>query len=141
MYVYFNYELSECEVASVCGYLANAYPNVTLGANKSGCDSRNEVEQACLTVHEHEIISSPDFLIYPIPSKEIIILSFSMKSSAIVHINITNIQGKVVKEIPKSYYQKGPFNKQIKIDALNSGMYIINVNTGKLTYNRKIVVL
>jgi len=141
LYVHNNAELSTCEVRSVCEYMEIPDADVMIRYNKSGCDEEHEVELACLTVSETEIVQSPDFLIYPVPAKENLTISYSMKTSAMIHISINNIQGKVVKEIPKYYYQKGLLKKRINIEDLVQGIYIIKVKTGVSIINKKIVVL
>jgi len=43
----YNLSLSTCEVQSICDYLANPSGYVSIGGNATGCNSQEEVEDAC----------------------------------------------------------------------------------------------
>ncbi|MFK5857291.1 MAG: hypothetical protein QM503_14260 [Bacteroidota bacterium] len=44
-----NNSLTTCEVESVCNYLASPNSDVTINNNKTGCNSQEEVEEACIS--------------------------------------------------------------------------------------------
>jgi len=50
LYIYNNNSLSTCEVESICDYLASPNGEVYIGNNAPGCNSQQEVEEACSVV-------------------------------------------------------------------------------------------
>lgn len=47
LYIYNNYMLSECEVQSVCDYLASPNGIININTNSSGCNNQSEVDSIC----------------------------------------------------------------------------------------------
>jgi len=47
LYIYFNSSLSNCEMESICEYLANPNGNFNIHDNATGCNNPIEVESAC----------------------------------------------------------------------------------------------
>ena len=45
--IMFNYSLSSCEVESICDYLVIPNGNIYIYNNAPGCNSQQEVEEAC----------------------------------------------------------------------------------------------
>ncbi len=66
----YNTKLSTCAVLSICNYLANPNGATEVHNNATGCNSKEEVEQACLYIGIQEMNSISDFLFYPNPAKE-----------------------------------------------------------------------
>ena len=47
--IYYNLSLSECDVQSICDYLASPNGTIEIYSNASGCNSEEEIEIACLS--------------------------------------------------------------------------------------------
>jgi len=47
LYIYFNYALQECDIYSICQYLASSTNYIEIHNNAAGCHSQTEVEEAC----------------------------------------------------------------------------------------------
>ena len=117
-----NDSLTYCEISSVCNYLADTNNTVAgIWENSVGCNSRIEVENACLvgysTVNDYEIS------IYPNPTKEK--LSIQSKSNHILNkISIYNMFGVLLKNYETANYE-------IDVSTLSGGTYIIDIGTNK----------
>ena len=57
LYIYDNISLSTCEVERVCDYLDGSAGNIVIQNNASGCNSPEEVEDACWTKTEEIRVS------------------------------------------------------------------------------------
>jgi len=66
--IYNNDILSQCEVQSVCDFLSAPAGNVYIANNAAGCNSTEEVEEACLLNSAGTISSNTGLSIYPNPS-------------------------------------------------------------------------
>lgn len=69
-----NYSLSTCEVQSVCDYLSDQGA-ADIQFNASGCNSQEEIEDACDVVGVSDQSFEPIILIYPNPAKKDIFIS------------------------------------------------------------------
>lgn len=128
--IYVNSSLSTCEVESVCEYLANPTGYVSIGNNSSGCDSEQEVIDAC-TVGIYGNIED-DFLIYPNPADRIITISHKTNLS-IDRVNIFNCLGKKV----LTQYNR---TNTIDISTLQQGLFFVELYSGELIIRKKLVI-
>lgn len=128
--IYNNDSLSNCEVKSICDYLASPNGTVRIENNKEGCNSQEEVEWACETASVNEIFDSEsDFIIYPNPANNEIWISHPEKED-IVGISIYNQMGQLTLE-------KEPTTNPINISMLKKGMYLIEITTNKRKIRNK----
>lgn len=123
--------LSTCEVNSVCNYLANPNGNISIFNNASGCNSVEEVEDACL-VSVHNNKSKPELTISPNPAKAILFLS-SNNGLSINEIKIYNQFGQIV-------MHKEGITSSIDISMLDHGMYIIELFSDGFIVREKLMV-
>lgn len=73
--VRWNPLLTECEVASICEYLADTSAYTYIYYNANGCDSVQQVRAACETVDAGSIDMRDNFSIYPNPNNGIFMLT------------------------------------------------------------------
>lgn len=123
--------LSYCEVQSVCGYITNPNSSVTIHDNGIGCNSKGEVELACITDVTNNQQEKPIFF-YPNPAQK--------------KITILNEQGIMIKRI-NIYNQLGNkvlshvyTNNSIDISNLNQGIYIIEFCSKKIIIREKLLI-
>lgn len=120
----FNSALSNCEVESICDYLTSPNGSIIIYENATGCNSQEEVEEACESVYIVDNDKRNDFLIYPNPAtKEI---SISTKNDKI--INEVNIYS----EFGQKVIHAKQFTSTIDVSTLRPGIYII-----ELVYNNQ----
>jgi len=98
LYIYNNTALSTCGVQSICDYLASPSGEITINSNAPGCNSREEVEEACaVSVNEVSIINN--LFIHPNPCYNTITIEYELKQPEIVTIAIYNHLGEKAKAI------------------------------------------
>ncbi|MBW6459488.1 MAG: T9SS type A sorting domain-containing protein [Bacteroidales bacterium] len=104
-----NASLSACEVQSICDYLATPNGTVTISNNAPGCNSPEEVEEACLGVGEDELPVPPGsgfrVVAYPNPVPDQLTLDCSSVEETIEQVAICNIFGALVGVYPISGQQ------------------------------------
>ena len=126
-----NSSLTTCEVLSICSYLANPNGVITIYDNKEGCNSTEEIEDACNAGIEDEYIESP-VSIFPNPAKNELFVSANA-GMEILKINIYNQTGQMV-------LKQGLSTETIDISMLKPGIYIIEVGSDELMIREKLVV-
>ena len=57
-----------------------------------------------------------------------------------VNISITDLQGKVVKNVTNQYYVPGQHNIDVSINDLNTGIYLYNISTEFGSATKKFIV-
>lgn len=112
LYIYDNISLSMCEVQSVCDYLSVPGGTVEISGNTTGCNSQEEVEQACLALTVEEVNDNENYSIYPNPVKDIAAFS----SEEITSIEIYDMMGKLI--------LRRNSNK-VDMSNLNPGIYFV----------------
>ena len=126
-----NYQLTECEITPVCSYLLSPGGTVTIANNSSGCDSQQEVEEACkLSVEEFQ--GDNPFILYPNPARDEINLEFS-SIYEIERIEIYNETGQLVFSGIKPH-------RTFDISRLPEGFYFIGIHTAENSYKNKFLV-
>jgi hypothetical protein len=123
--------LSTCEVESICNYLVSPGGNILIFYNAPGCNSSDEVEEACLVAIE-KYISNSDIDLYPNPSKKQLTIS-SKYELLIDEVNIYNQTGQTI------LHQK-PANNTINISHLNPGMCFVEVIAGENRFMEKLII-
>ncbi len=127
-----NELLTTCEVQSICDYLAIPNANIGIELNASGCNSQQEVEDACETVFVNENNLILDVSIYPNPAtKEIFIKS--KNRLRIKKIIIYNQLGQVV-------LNRYEIKENIDISTLRQGMYIVELESNELKIREKLII-
>jgi hypothetical protein len=132
LYFQNNFILSNCDVQSICDYLAAPNGTVEIQNNAPGCNSPEEVEEACLTTIE-EIKNGNGITIIPNPSNDKITIS----SSAITgdtQLSIFNVNGEKVIE-----RQIQEPETQLEISALTRGVYFVRMQNQKMVEVGKMV--
>ena len=113
-----NEQLSECDILSICSYLAIPAGSVEINDNASGCNSPEEVEEHCLTSLKEN------------PTAELPLLSPNPASS---FITITTPQGQPIEEViiynhlGQKVLSAKPVNNMIDVSNLKSGIYFIDL--------------
>lgn len=123
--------LTDCVIKSICDYLVSPNSIVDIHNNGSGCNSQEEVEEACLT-DITAIFSRPVIFIYPNPAKnELSILNKSNQN--FIEINIYNQVGQKV-------LNTNGLSKKIAITNLNQGLYIVELVSTENKIRKKLII-
>jgi hypothetical protein len=81
--VAFNSSLSSCEVESICDFLAVPSNFAQISDNAPGCNSRQEVEEACESLATDDLREHEYFSVYPNPTSSFIIIDTHLNQSSI----------------------------------------------------------
>lgn len=105
--------------------------SVLIQDNASGCNSRDEVEYACLVGEYPEFVSDSKISIYPNPANNS--FNFSSTNTFVLELNIYNLLGrKVLTEI----YPENTIN----VSSINSGVYIVEFVSSHSSFNKKLII-
>ena len=125
-----NLLLSTCEVQSVCNYLATPNGDISIHDNTIGCNSNEEVIEAC--VEGVEETTRPEITIYPNPARDE--LTITNEHDIIVNeIVIYNAMGQKVMSVRQA-------TNTIDVSILTKGMYVIEIVSNKFTVRKKLIL-
>jgi hypothetical protein len=79
-----------------------------------------------------------EFNVFPNPAKEHLTISFNLKQSAEISIQLISLNGKKVGVIPTNKYAIGNHQKHLDVSKLSTGIYFLQMNTGKNVITKKI---
>jgi hypothetical protein len=125
-----NSSLTTCHVHSVCDHLALIFIDTEIHDNATGCDSEEEVMEACMYLAIPELGIVPDIIMYPNPvSNE---LHFSLPDGTeIEEIFILDITGQ------RMIHTKDVTN--VNVSTLKSGIYFCVLKTDFGTTTMKMI--
>ncbi len=129
--IYGNDLLTECDVLSICDYLAAPASNTGISYNSQGCNSIPEVEDACGLVDVEEM-DRTEINIYPNPVNGILHVS-NLPADKEIELRLYNHLGQAVlkENIPSG---------SIDLSYLAPGFYIIRIAVEDDIMQRKLVV-
>ncbi|MCK4676995.1 MAG: T9SS type A sorting domain-containing protein, partial [Bacteroidales bacterium] len=131
LFIIDNSFLSTCEVQSVCDYLAAPNGTIEIYNNAPGCNSQEEVEEAC-AVSVKSLSPEDEISIFPNPANRQLTIS-SKDGATIEEVIIYNQIGQIV-------HQEKPVNDIIDISQLHTGMYLIEVVSGQRKIREKLMI-
>jgi hypothetical protein len=113
-----NSLLSTCDVQSICDLLANPIGGIYIGNNAPGCNSQQEVENACAAIGVQDLTPESILSVYPNPTSTTITVEVFAHGS----ISILNISGQKIlhREISKP-------TTTIDVSGLKNGIYFVQV--------------
>jgi hypothetical protein len=130
--IYENPLLSECDVQSICDYLANTVHYADIYSNAPGCMNEVEIEEAC----EPEYLSDPGIIsgisVYPVPAGKEICISGDYP----VTINEITLYNETGQQVSRQLFTGEP----IDVSTLKPGFYIIELKTSQGFFRRKIII-
>jgi len=138
--IYNNISLSTCEVQSVCDFLAAPNGTISIYDNATGCNSPEEVEEACETVNVDETRLSDQLSIYPNPFSTSTTIEYVLTQPEKVELKIYNQLGKMIEVIQKNT-QPGKQTLTWDANGLPSGIYFLKVQFGNELISRKMLKL
>ena len=107
----------------------------------NNCDS----DTAYATVFVHlptsgltECSDISNFILYPNPTKGVINVDFTTSKSEQISLTLFDVLGRLLYRDAMSYYS-GEHHKEINIESLPKGMYVLRITADKNTYNNRII--
>jgi hypothetical protein len=130
LYIYSNPNLSECDIQSICEYLAAPNGIIYIQNNAPGCNSVAEVEEHCLTGTEEN--QSSVLSIIPNPGKDWITVAVPSIGNNLIEMFNTSGEKVIKKQLTET-------ETQIDISALPRGVYFVRVQDEKAVQVAKFV--
>jgi hypothetical protein len=137
----YNDLLSTCEVQSICDYLSTPNGTVTIHSNATGCNSQEEVEEACKTVSVGDIETKNHFTIYPNPFAGVTTFSINLKKSTQVNLLVIDRLGRQVETVLDESLARGDHSITWNTEGLLSGIYFYRLTAGNHSSTGKLVVV
>lgn len=127
-----NDSLSSCEVKSICNFLAVTGAEVSIIYNAPGCNSKEEVEQACKNSDIPDFNNGSDLVLFPNPANR--------------EVYVYRKNGRVIDEL-SAYNQFGqkiiniisPLSA-IDVSMLFPGLYFIEIVSGEYKTMTKLII-
>ncbi len=76
----------------------------------------------------------------PVANQSSVNVNFELNSTSDIKIDLYDMQGRIVKSLPKESLTNGAYNKELNIEGLTSGIYICKVTANNQVQTTKIVV-
>jgi hypothetical protein len=130
--------LATCEVQSICNYLASPNGTITILDNATGCNSQEEVEEACAIVAINEVSIEDNITTSPNPFTTSTTLSYELQQPEKVLLTIYNHLGQNVYQTQENQ----PQGKQQLIwnaERHAGGIYCYRMQAGDEVANGKLV--
>jgi hypothetical protein len=142
LYIGENAMLDSCHVSSICSYLVNPAGEIRIENNALGCNSVEQIEEACEAVSVEELektISMFSINCYPNPFTTSTTIEYTLNSPQSVTITFYNQFGKLVDRIE----QKLSTGKQQVVWApeLPGGIYYLRLISGEHMASGKVVLV
>lgn len=126
-----NSNLSVCDIQPICDYLENGGAAAIEG-NAPGCDSQQEVEDACLSVSVDDPLFAVAIQLYPNPTPGIIHIDLTNPKNWAVYVR--DAIGQLV--LPAQTLATG----QLDLTAFAPGLYLIELRNDQQRVVKKVVL-
>ena len=133
----YNNSLSDCDIQSVCSYLATTNGTIDIHNNAFGCNSQEEVEEACWTSVD-EINPNNNLAISPNPISSSSVIEYTLHQSSPVTLQILDIRGQVVISLIDELQQQGEKRITFNSTVLKPGVYFCVLKTNKAIQTTKL---
>jgi len=135
-----NNSLTTCEVQSICNIIDNPEIEKYIENNAPGCNSREEVEAACLVGLEN-IIQENKLSLYPNPSSSHFTIQFSLENKEQVKLIVLNNLGQVVATLANETLSAGQHELNWNAEGMPAGVYFYNIQIGNQVGTGKMVLM
>ncbi|MCB2201227.1 T9SS type A sorting domain-containing protein [bacterium] len=134
----YNPLLDSCEVQSICDFLLGSTGEIDIHDNAPGCNSQQEVEEACETVSITDTPFSDNLLIHPNPFTTTTAIEYELKQPSLVQFSIFNQLGQLVYQHTENQ-QQGIQRLRWDANGHPEGLYYYLLQTGDQTATGKLV--
>lgn len=126
-----NTNLSNCAIQSICDYLEIPDGLAIFNSNAPGCNSKTEVQTACLTSVD-ENINNGEITLFPNPASSFITISVSE--------NLPAVEAVIYNYLGQKVLTAKPVNNMVEVSGLKVGMYMVDVFTKENHIRKKLVI-
>ncbi len=138
--IYNNPLLSGCEVASICDYLLSPNGEVNIYENAPGCNSPEEVEEACYQGID-EMVSEEKLFISPNPLESTTTVTYILEHNSHVSIQIFDLSGRKISTMVNKEQTPGSYTIVADSSSLNPGIYFCVLKTNEGIQTMKMIKL
>jgi len=131
LYIRDNNSLSTCEIHSICNYLLSPGGEIYISNNAAGCDSQEEVEEACENFSIEEQFAIDYLTLFPNPAHQEV--NINLEGFLIDEVTIYTLTGQQI-------LKNKPIGSTIDISHLQPGMYIVEVTVENIKLRQKLLV-
>jgi hypothetical protein len=146
--IVFNPQLSECDVLSVCQFIAGQGGIIQVQDNGVGCDTQQEILDECAVGVEDADVPKGIVTIYPNPARDVINIESSEK---IQSVTIFDSRGITIEQWNSGTLEQLNGGKvvrwkgdggvaELNVTGLAPGLYLVRVVTARGVVTRKVVV-
>jgi len=141
LYIRNNTSLSSCETQSICDYLSTPNADVFVLNNAPGCNSRQEVEQACiyLQIDDENQVSKLNLTISPNPVSNFANLTITSDYSGLARIEIYNTMGTLSKTWQHNIEQTSQKEFCLNLSDIPAGIYFFRLQLASESIVKKIL--
>ena len=131
LYITNNFYLTECDVQSICEYLAAPNGTIKIHDNAPGCNSQAEVEEACLNSSRRKS-NKGEITLFPNPATSFITINVNGGQPIEEAIIYNHLGQKALEALP--------VNNTVDVSALKPGIYFLEVITSESRAGTKLLV-
>ncbi len=131
--------LSYCEIENICEYLIGLDGTAEISNNAPGCDTRGEVEAACI-VGQNELNQNGFCKVYPNPTSGLLRFSFTLTAPSGISFEIVNCLGQKIKGPEPDNLSSGTHEIIWNASHLPDGIYYYRLQTDSQTASGRIVL-
>lgn len=124
-----NVSLSTCEVKSICDFLASPNGTIEIANNASGCNSKQEIEAACLVSAGVNCHNDILFTVSPNPIQTSALIKFNLNQPTPVTFKIIDLRGRVVLTLIDRLHASGELSIVFDATQLKPGIYFCTLQT------------
>ena len=136
LYILNNSMLSYCALQNICNYIENSNNYDSISDNSLGCNSHDEVANACLTGNIDMINNPKQIIIYPNPAENYIKIELKDISITQLRFELINEQGSLIATTVLN-----PIISTINIENFTPGVYYGKVLGDGVYIVKKIIKL
>ena len=129
-----NLALAQCNIQSICNYLAGPGGNVFIEYNATGCNSPEEVEAVCEASSVTALLLQTSISLYPNPANDKVTISSSAFAGK-TRLSLFTLPGLHIKE----KIITGTIAR-LDISNLPPGMYIVELATDEWKVRKKLMI-
>lgn len=136
-----NSELFICDVQSICDYLATPLGTIEIYNNAPGCNSPEEVEEACENVSIQKSNFNDSFTIFPNPVGSNTQIQYTLYQNSSISLKILDVSGREITTLVNEVQPKGEQEVIFSCAGLPAGIYFCILKTTHFTTTTKIIKL